>query len=180
MTDPARKRSLTADDIAHLASTADIRLIPAGPRASPMSRTERRLYNGVLILILVVSAALYIHIDVKPFLPIQLSPDTAHRVEAYAFPVMALGIIALLALIGRNLDTVVIRTCRRLFPARPRIVCPKCATRTKLAVYLDGRGCSKCKSKAVYCAKCGRPSPIHQILDGPGCSHCGHNAISVV
>ncbi len=147
------------------------------PRKS-LSEIEILLAWGVLFL---VSAGLYIHLDVVPFLPIQFSQETAELVKLFAF--LGLGISLLLPLAAVLLivyDSLSIYIKRSL-KGPACIVCATCGACTPIFRYTERKddhllvhGCSKCGSLRVYCAKCGKSASIEHYFQGEGCPHCGH------
>jgi len=147
-------------------------------RRAPASEIEILLGWGLL---LIVSAALYIHLDVSPFLPIHFSPPVADILKLLAFLglgvslAMPLGVILLLAYES------LVFYARRALRGPGCIVCAECGNCTPVFRYMkhqDGRllvsGCRKCGSFRVYCAKCGKSAHIKHFIDGDGCPYCGY------
>ncbi len=177
MKDPALKNALSAREIEHLSSTADFRIVQVRtPGLTPLSEAEWLLGVGVVFA---VGTALYIHLDVKPFLPFQIPPALAPTVKVIAFWAMGIGALWLLSLIGVLLYVVALLAWYRLFPPQPRITCPECGASNLVKRYADGQGCSKCDSRQVYCARCGKPSDFQSFLVGAGCPHCRHQSVAV-
>ncbi len=177
MTDPARKNALSADDIEQLARTADWEIVQAfTPGARRASRIEWLL---ILALVFVAGTALYVHLDIVPFLPITLSPSAASLAGVLAFCAMSVSGILLLAM-ALSYGYGVARVLRyRWFPPTPYVICLKCGTRTVVTRYIDGPGCKECGSREVRCARCKEPASIELFMTGLGCPSCSAREISV-
>ena len=177
MTDPALRMSLSAEDIERLSSTANYQIVQRRtPGLTPLSSIEKWLITGAVF---VVGTALYIHLDVKPFLPIQLSPKFIPSLTIASFVAMVFSGVVVLINVGSFVYAAIASLWYRWFAPQPRITCPRCGSKNKIKRYVDGSGCAKCGSTDVYCAKCGRPSPILQFTSGVGCPHCGHDRILI-
>ncbi|MCB8944403.1 MAG: hypothetical protein H6658_11705 [Ardenticatenaceae bacterium] len=174
MDDPARKNPLENEEIARLMSGADIQY--STRRTPGLSRLSGGETLAVLVFLAVVGTILYVHLDIRPFLPFQISDDTTFWLSGLAFAGMAIGWFGLLFIIV----TVVWGLAQaRLFPKKPKITCDDCGHRNLASHYVEHRKCAKCGGKLVYCGKCGLPSSIDDFLTGTGCTHCGYKSVAV-
>ncbi|HHB89747.1 MAG TPA: hypothetical protein ENK60_00405 [Anaerolineae bacterium] len=140
--------------------------------------TETLVVWGVMLL---VSAGLYIHLDVVPFLPIQFSPKTAEIVRLIAFVGLGVNLVRLVGvLLVFAYDSFAIYI-KRSISGYACIVCAECGTCTSISRYVERKdrilfvnGCRKCGSFRVYCAKCGKSAHVKHYFQGEGCPHCGY------
>ena len=137
-------------------------------------------------LALVLGAAFYIHLDVKPFLPIEIAPEQTSRWILISFVVMLFGFSVLMMFILPFLYDFVTLYFRRLVSGPACVVCASCGACTSSARYFKAgetasqiRGCKKCGSTRVYCEKCGKPALVQDFMLANGCPHCGHPYILV-
>lgn len=171
--EPARK-ALSPQDIAEIVGSE---YVPQStPGLTPLSELDVLVIFGTL---LIVSTALYIHLDIYPFLPFTLSPSAAYLLKILSILAIGVSGMRLLYLALLFLFFYVGRLWRRMFPRWPKTVCPNCRTRSSLKRYVQGKGCRKCRSLAVFCSQCGKPSSFLLFLTGDGCPYCNDTRIQV-
>ncbi len=175
--DPALKRSLSPEDIERLGATADFRIVQARtPGLRSLSELDTLFIFGIL---LIVSAGLYTHFYIRPFLPITISPALREILTVPIVIGIGISVMRLLWLFLNVVYTWVSQLVRPLIPRWPHVTCPDCGTRSSLKRYVDEQGCRKCHSMSVYCAKCGQAASAEQFLNKIGCPHCGNKQMSV-
>lgn len=174
MRDPMRKSPLSLQDIAEITGFQYVPQSTSG--LTPLSELDTLVIFGAL---LIVSVALYIHLDIYPFLPFTLSPSAAYLLKILSILAIGVSGMRLLYLALLSLFFYVGRLWRRIFPRWPKTLCPNCRTRSSLKRYMQGKGCRKCGSMAVFCSQCGKPSSLLLFLTGSGCPYCQHRRIQV-
>jgi hypothetical protein len=177
MGDPARKLPLDPEDTARLASGADVqyyvRRTPGLDRMSP----EETLVAAIIVAI--IGGALYIHIDVAPFLPFEIPTKTADWLSAILFVAVALALLRILGFLFWLVLGLALMAIRKVSPPKLRIACHPCGARISPDDYSISKSCPKCNSNKVYCAKCGRASFYEAFYTGAGCEHCGHPYVAL-
>ena len=142
-----------------------------------MSFREKLIFAVIAVAICV---PLYIHMDVAPFLPFEISPKVANWLSPITFAVTAMAVlfilfvvvvVAFLSLIGLGFSS--------LFPRKTVIACHPCDARITPEDYAELQHCPICNSNKVYCEKCGRASVFDAFSSGDGCEHCGHPYIAL-
>jgi DNA-directed RNA polymerase subunit RPC12/RpoP len=174
--EPARK-ALSDDELVSLGVTADLRFGRARTAGlTPPSDIEKLLFGGLIFL---AGAGLYIHLDLAPWLPIEVSPLTRFWLTPLSMAVMFLGGLYWIIAIGKRVAALLSAGWNKLFPKQPRIICRECRTKSLARHYLEGLGCPHCGSTLVECARCGRTYPVQHYLAGIGCSHCGYKKMTL-
>jgi hypothetical protein len=127
MEDQGSELPLDRETIAQLMSSADFRYenrhIPSLLRMSE----EETLY--VAIFVIVVCSALYIHVDVRPFLPFEIAPKTADSIAEPPFVAVLLAAVRISGYLIWFILSLILVVYRKLNPAQPRIACHPCGAR---------------------------------------------------
>lgn len=122
---------------------------------------------------------LYIHLDVVPFLPFEISSSVARWFTPITFGVTLLAGLFLLVVFVLAIINLLGLGYRGLFPQKAVIARHPYGAKIAPEKYMELRHCPKCNSNKVYCAKCQRASPFDAFVSGDGCDHCGHPYIAV-
>ena len=153
---------------------------------SPFSRVGSASEIEIIIawaLLFIVSAALYIHLDITPFLPFQISKSNAEIIGLFSFIGLVLSLLLLLGFILLVLYEAFTIYVRRVIRGPGCITCAECGNCAPLLKYMKidkeeskvlVQGCTKCGSLRVYCAKCGKSAHVKHFLEGDGCPNCGY------
>lgn len=168
---------LSYEEVIHYGSTADVRLhLDRTPGLKPFSSQEKTI--GFFAL-LIFSAIFYVHIDVYPFLPVDLSSRLTSFLGLVSF--LGLGFCAFITMAFLlKLSWAVIDSFSALRKMRtPKVTCTKCGKVNKLSDYVDGKQCEKCQSDTVYCGDCGMSVSFSKIKSGIGCEKCAAKTVSV-
>ena len=177
MTDPALKRSLSANDIENLSHAADFQLVQKStPGLTQLTGGDKWLIWGIVLLI---SGVLYLN-TIYTFLPFSFPPVVDSLVAWVFYFVIGVGLVMLSGIVLSAVFGAGASLKEKLFPRQPYVTCPRCATRNRIKKYIEGQSCRQCGSRLVYCAKCGKATDIGAFISGSGCEHCGHGEISVV
>ncbi len=167
MKDPARKPPLSGEDIEQVTHYSIVRT--RTPGLQRMSSIEFiLLFGGGFVISLII----YINFGISRFLPIEVDPVTANRIELIAFGGLLLTGAAWLLVIGNLILSVAEAAIGRIAPRKASVTCPICTVHNPIDRYLDGIGCARCGSHLVYCEKSGKPVEVEQFLAGIGCPHC--------
>ena len=140
-----------------------------------MSRPERLLVLGVLVSM----GLLYVHLEVRPFIPFDL-PEVPRWLVTVLFAAAAIDVIILIGVLGLLVYSGILLLRNRVFPPQVYTTCPDCVALTPVGRYLEGQGCKHCGGRRVYCRNCGKASDVSNFLPGgSGCPQCGHAQFAI-
>ncbi len=168
---------LSYEDILHYGSSADLQLRLARTPGLQRASTIERVIGFVLLA--GVSTLLYVHLDMRPFLPITLAPGAADLLLALSF--VGMGISAVIA--AWFLISLGFRFADRLslyFKMKsPSVTCPECGKLNRLSYYVKGENCHHCGADTVYCGGCGMPVSFTRFAAGLACERCNAKSVSI-
>lgn len=125
--------------------------------------------------IFVVGAVLFVHLEIWPLLPIEVSPEDASCLLGLALVAMLTGGLTLLLRLSMLAVTGFSQARQRIFPRRARVRCPECGAWDTAEHFLEVQACWQCGADRVQCARCEAPQAVGRYVSGEGCSNCGHD-----
>jgi hypothetical protein len=168
---------LSYEDILHYGSSADFQLRLARTPGLQRASTTERVIGFVLLA--GASTLLYVHLDIRPFLPITLAAGTADLLLTLSF--VGMGISAAIA--AWFLISLGLRFADRLSlylkMKSPSVTCTECGKANRLSYYVRGENCHHCGADTVYCGGCGMPVSFKRLAAGLACERCNAKSVSI-
>ena len=124
--------------------------------------------------ILLVGAGVFVHLEVWPLLPVEISPDDASCLLGLALVAMLVGGLGLLLRLSMLVVNGMSSAKQRLLPRKARVRCPACGAWDTAEHFVDVQACWQCGADRVQCDRCGSEQPVNHFVSGAGCSACGH------
>ncbi|MCP4199628.1 MAG: hypothetical protein GY762_20985 [Proteobacteria bacterium] len=178
MDDPTESHTFSDEELEHVATSADLSIRRVStPGLKSLSGLEQLLLFTIL---LIIGGALYIHLDIRPFLPINIPPSVARWLTIVAMVAFGVAVLWWVVIIVMILFGILSSIWFRVRPNYPKIICRNCLRKRGVDKWLEKHACPDCGYTKVSCATFSARVSFDAFLDGEGCSECGGKNAYVV